>query len=101
MLWFSVRIRAGPPPNKMPWVYVLRGSSGRYYIGSTTDLERRLEQHRNGHGYSTRRLGEALELIASLELSSLAAARDLERQMKRKKNPTLALFLLEQYRRPG
>ena len=85
----------------MAWVYVLRGSSGRHYIGSTTDLERRLQQHRNGYGYSTHRLGDALELIASLELSSQPAARDLERQMKRKKNPTLALFLLEQYRREG
>ena len=82
----------------MAWVYVLRGSSGRHYIGSTTDLKRRLEQHRSGHGYSTRRLGEALELIASLELGSLAAARDLERQMKRKKNPALALLLLEEFR---
>jgi putative endonuclease len=83
----------------MAWVYVLRGSSGRYYIGSTTDLKRRIEQHHNGHTYSTRRLGETLELVAYLELSSLAAAREIEREMKRKKNPKLALFLLEQHRR--
>ncbi len=82
----------------MAWVYTLRGSSGRYYIGSTTDLQRRLEQHRSGHTHSTRRLGDSLELVASLEVSTLAEARDLERQMKRKKNPQLALFLLEQRR---
>ena len=82
----------------MAWVYVLRGAAGRYYIGSTTDLERRLQQHRNGHGYTTRRLGEPLELVASLELSSLPEARELERQMKRKKNPHLALVLLERRR---
>src|SRR5438034_2760472 len=35
---------AGPTISFMAWVYVLRGSSGRYYIGSTTDLKRRLEQ---------------------------------------------------------
>ena len=98
MLWFSVRIRAGPP-FRMPWVYVLCGSSGRHYIGSTTDLNRRIEQHRNGGCHSTRRLGENLELIASLEVHSLAAARELERQMKRKKNPVLALHLLDQTRR--
>ena len=83
----------------MPWVYVLKGSSGRHYFGSTTELERRLEQHRTGHTYSTRRLGEELELIASLELDTLEEARKLEREMKRKKNPRLALFLLEQKRR--
>ena len=83
----------------MACVYILRGSSGRYYIGSTTDLPRRLEQHRNGQTYSTRRLGESLELVASLELSTLKEARELERVLKRKKNPQLALFLLEQRRR--
>ncbi|MGA9778928.1 MAG: GIY-YIG nuclease family protein [Verrucomicrobiia bacterium] len=86
----------------MAWVYMLRGSSGRYYIGSTTDLNRRLEQHRQGHTYSTRRLGQPLALAASLELDSLPEARALEREMKRKKNPGLALFLLEKRRtQPG
>ena len=82
----------------MAWVYMLRGSSGRHYIGSTTDLVRRLEQHRRGHTYSTRRLGESLDLAASLELSTLEDARTLEREMKRKKNPSLARLLLEKHR---
>ena len=79
---------------------VLRRSAGRYYIGSTTDLERRIEQHRSGHTYSTRRLGTTLELVASLEVATLEDARSLERQMKLKKNPRLVLFLLEQRRQP-
>ena len=83
----------------MAWVYMLRGSSGRYYIGSTTELQRRLEQHRCGHTYSTRRLGQTLELATALEVASLAEARKVEREMKRKKNPRLASFLLEQRRR--
>jgi len=79
----------------MAWVYMLRGSSGRYYIGATMELNRRLEQNRQGHTYSTRRLGGYLELVASLELDPLPEARALEREMKRKKNPQLALLLLE------
>ncbi len=82
----------------MAWVYMLRGSSGRFYIGSTTDLVRRLEQHRHGHTYSTRRLGHPLELAESLELATLDATRALERELKRKKNPRLALFLLQERR---
>jgi predicted GIY-YIG superfamily endonuclease len=82
----------------MAWVYILHGSSGRCYIGSTSDLKRRLEQHRNGLVHSTRRLGMTLELEAALELPSMVEARKLEREMKRKKNPRLALFLLEQRR---
>ncbi|HMJ65986.1 MAG TPA: GIY-YIG nuclease family protein [Candidatus Binatia bacterium] len=56
------------PPLEMAWVYMLRGSSRRYYIGSTTDLQRRIDQHLNGHTYSTRRRGETLELAAALEV---------------------------------
>jgi predicted GIY-YIG superfamily endonuclease len=82
----------------MAWVYILRGPSGRHYIGSTTDLTRRIEQHQHGHTYSTRRLGSSLDLVASLQLDSLAKARALEREMKRKKNLRLALLLLESRR---
>ena len=82
----------------MACVYMLRGSSGRYYIGSTTDLKRRIDQHRHGHTHSTRRLGKELELVAALELATLEEARALEREMKRKKNPRLALHLLENRR---
>jgi hypothetical protein len=40
-----------------------------------------------------------LDLVTALELVALADARKLERDMKRKKNPQLALFLLEERRR--
>jgi len=82
----------------MAWVYILRGSSGRCYIGSTTDLDRRVQQHQSGHTHTTQRLGGNLEVVASLQLPTLQAARALEREMKRKKNPRLALYLLEQVR---
>jgi putative endonuclease len=82
----------------MAWVYMLRGSPGRFYIGSTTDLDRRVKQHQSGHTHTTQRLGADLEVVASLQLQTLEAARALEREMKRKKNPQLALYLLEQAR---
>ena len=82
--------------SKMPFVYILRGTSGRHYIGSTTDLTRRLKEHRRGHTYSTKRLGEELHTVASLEIPTLTEARALERALKRKKNARLALLLLQQ-----
>ena len=85
----------------MAWVYILRGSSGRHYIGSTTDLNRRVQQHQAGHTHTTRRLGENLEIVATLELQNLQEARALEREMKRKKNPQLALHLLEKHNQPN
>ena len=77
-------------------VYILRGSNGRHYIGSTNDLERRLMEHRQGKTHTTRRLGETIELLASKQCADLLAARRMERALKAKKNPALALYYLQQ-----
>ena len=54
---------------EMAWVYMLRGESGRHDIGSTANLERRLEEHHRGQTYSTKRLGGNLEVVAAVELA--------------------------------
>jgi predicted GIY-YIG superfamily endonuclease len=79
----------------MPWVYILRGSSGRHYIGSAVDLETRFAQHLRGHTATTKRLGDRLEIIAKKELPTLLEARRIERALKRKKNPKLAIYHLQ------
>jgi predicted GIY-YIG superfamily endonuclease len=78
----------------MAWVYILRGASGRHYIGSAVDLNARLAQHRR-HIYTTKRLGEKLELVASTEVKTLDEARSIERMLKAKKNPRLAIHYLQ------
>jgi len=75
----------------MAWVYFLRGASGRHYIGSTGDLERRLAEHRRGVNHTTHRFENDLELIASARANSIAEARILEIQLKRRKNPRIAI----------
>ena len=77
------------------WAYILRGSNGRHYIGSTVDLARRVEEHRRGHTYTTRRLGDSIELVSSREFDSLEEARRVERLLKAKKNPQLAIYHLQ------
>ncbi len=79
----------------MAWVYILRGRNGRHYIGSTTDLAARFAQHVRGHTPTTRRLGGELQIVASKELRSLTEARALERSLKAKKNPQLAIWALQ------
>jgi predicted GIY-YIG superfamily endonuclease len=78
----------------MAWVYILRGSCGRYYIGSTENLDRRLAAHRRGKVHSTHRFGQPLELVTTKEMPDIDSARDLERKLKAKKNPRIALYLL-------
>lgn len=36
-------------PNKY-FVYILQSANGKYYVGYTTDLARRMKQHQNGTG---------------------------------------------------
>jgi predicted GIY-YIG superfamily endonuclease len=79
----------------MAWIYILRGSSGRYYIRSTENLERRLNEHRRGSNHTTRRFGEMIELVLSRAVDDAAEARRIELALKRKKNPRLAILALE------
>ena len=79
----------------MPWVYIIRGSTGRHYIGSAIDLDARFAQHLRGHTATTRRLGEKLQIVAKKEVPSVGDARKLERILKRKKNPRLAIYHLQ------
>ena len=76
------------------WVYILKGSAGRHYIGSTRDLDRRLAEHQRGSCHSTRRLGGEVELVASCGCASMEEARHLELRLKRMKNPRAALTFL-------
>jgi predicted GIY-YIG superfamily endonuclease len=80
----------------MAWVYILRGSSGRHYIGSTVDLDARFAQHLRGHTATTKRLGAQLEIIAKKRVNTLTEARKLERLLKQKKNPSVAIYYLQQ-----
>ena len=79
----------------MAWVYILRGSTGRHYIGSTHDLEYRMAQHRRGHTHTTKRIG-MFEVVAQREYATLKEARDVDRTLKAKKNPKLAIYFLQQ-----
>ena len=83
------------PTINMAWVYILRGSSGRYYIGSTENLTRRLAEHRRGSNHTTHRLGADLEVVISRDVGSAVEARKIEFALKRKKNPRLAIRALE------
>jgi len=79
----------------MAWVYILRGVSRRYYIGSTENLERRIVEHRRGSNHTTYRFGGEIEVVVAKELPSIAEARKLELILKRKKNPRIAISILQ------
>jgi predicted GIY-YIG superfamily endonuclease len=83
------------PSSPAAWVYILRGASGRHYIGSTENLQRRIGEHSRGNNHTTRRFGGDVQLLASKQFASMAQARAVELALKRKKNPQLAVLTLQ------
>jgi putative endonuclease len=66
----------------MHYVYILRiKRTGRYYIGQTQDIAKRLDKHSRGETKSMKNRGE-FELLYTEELSSRAEAMRREKQIK-------------------
>ena len=66
-------------------VYILKCSNGRFYTGSTDDVDRRILEHQRGKSKATRNL-LPVELKAFIECKTLSEARSLEYQIKRRKS---------------
>ena len=65
-------------------VYVLQNRAGKFYIGLTDDVSRRIEQHNCGVSRWTRGKGPWI-LRWTSEVLSLTDARKLENALKRQK----------------
>jgi predicted GIY-YIG superfamily endonuclease len=65
----------------MWYVYVLRNREGQFYIGSTNNLKRRIEEHNAGKTQTTQILGP-FRLEAYVAISDEAKARSLEKYFK-------------------
>ncbi|KKT41671.1 MAG: Excinuclease abc c subunit domain protein [Parcubacteria group bacterium GW2011_GWA2_44_13] len=64
------------------YVYILKSDlNGSYYIGSTQDIEKRLDLHRNGMVTSTKRY-LPWRLVYKAEYPNLSDARKRELQIK-------------------
>ena len=68
----------------MGYVYILQNEKGNYYVGSTTDIERRFKQHQEGHTPSTKRM-KGLNLVFYQKFDTLGEARNIENKLKKLK----------------
>lgn len=64
-----------------PVVYILLCSNGEYYVGSTSDLERRLQQHQKGQGCGFTKAHFPVKLIYKEEYPTYEEAFKRERQL--------------------
>ena len=80
----------------MGTLYILQSqSTGRFYVGSTDNLGRRLNEHQRGKSLATRGRGP-WNLVHSEQFESLAAARHREREIKRWKSARAIQAVLAQ-----
>ncbi len=70
---------------KKGFVYIIQDTYTHHlYIGSTDDVNRRLQQHKYGHTYTTRRMHEII-LIFVQEFKTITQARRIEMWLKKLK----------------
>ena len=65
------------------WVYILECADASYYVGSTTNLVRRISRHDSGTfpGYTAARV--PVRLLWSMEFNSIRDAIEAERRLKK------------------
>ncbi len=80
---FSAALRLFPTLSRgTPVVYLLRLQSGVLYIGSTLDLEQRLDDHASGRAGRTTLLNPPVALLRVEPCSTFTQARQRETQLK-------------------
>jgi putative endonuclease len=78
----------------MAFLYILESlTTGHFYIGSTNDFDRRMEEHQRGHTPSTRGRGP-WRLAYRESFPSLHEARKRELEIKRWKSAKLIRQLI-------
>lgn len=65
------------------WLYMVRRSDGALYTGIAIDVQRRLEQHRQGRGAKALRGRGPLQLVWRRRIGARGEALRLERALKR------------------
>lgn len=76
-------------------VYILLCSNGRYYIGSTQDIERRLFEHEAGRVTSTKHL-RPVQLAHFQPYATAKEARQIEYKIKQQKSRGLIERILNE-----
>ncbi len=67
----------------MHFIYILQSNDGRYYTGYTTDLERRLKEHKVGEGAKFTRSFGAKKILYHESFKDKSSALKREAEIKR------------------
>jgi predicted GIY-YIG superfamily endonuclease len=62
-----MRIQKRRPRKLNIWLYIIRLSEDKYYVGQTNNINKRLSQHFNGNGSSWTKRYPPIEVLWTLE----------------------------------
>ena len=65
----------------MAFTYILECSNGEYYVGSTSDIEKRLYEHQKGRGCAFTAAHLPVKLVYTEEYPTIEEAYKRERQL--------------------
>lgn len=65
----------------MSYTYILLCSNGEYYVGSTEDLDKRLQEHQSGRGCDFTKAHLPVKLVYTEEYPTIEEAYKRERQL--------------------
>ena len=66
----------------LAWAYLLECNDGSFYVGSTTDLERRVRQHQLGQGAAYTRARRPVRLVWSAPFDRIDDAYAFEKRVQ-------------------
>ncbi|MBU1164828.1 GIY-YIG nuclease family protein [Patescibacteria group bacterium] len=75
----------------MYYIYLLRSADGKFYIGYTHDLRRRISEHQAGKVYTTKRMDKTRLLYYEAYLDK-ESAREREMKLKRRSSSFYGLI---------
>jgi putative endonuclease len=76
----------------MAYVYILLCENGSYYTGYTTNLERRLDEHKSGKAKYTRAF-KPVKILQSWEFETKSEAMKVEYWIKQKSRKQKEAFI--------
>ena len=88
--------------NDLWTVYILRNENNALYTGITTDLNRRLNEHKNklGKGAKYTRSCKELELVFHCEIGERSPALKVEAKIKRLKKAKKEIIVQSGFKKP-
>lgn len=87
---------------KYYFVYIIEQEvTGKYYIGQTENVEKRLSEHNEGLSGFTGRLGGKWNVVYTEEFINRSDAIKREIFLKRQRNRSFYKRIIEEYKRTG